>query len=138
MNQAVCTPNELHEDEVALLSDSAEEIPLNELQQTSEPDSSIEVETGMNSEAQNEQQAEIEHESRTVHAAQDSDTLQPKSIVKRSRGQILIRALSRGTFFAIGLTILVAGGVASNYHPYYIDPAEYENCTTAQMNETMT
>lgn len=135
--------SELHvyEDKVALLSDSdsAEEIPVsrvNELQQTSDPNNIIQIETETNSETQNDEQAKTDHEVRTD--TQDGDIDTPPSIptTKRSRGQVL-RILSRGSLFVIGLAILVAGGVASNYHPYHINPGEYENCTTAQLNETM-
>ena len=34
-----------------------------------------------------------------------------------------------GSFFVVGVCILVAGGVASRYHPY-VDPEEYYNCST--------
>ena len=120
--------NELHEDKVTLLSDSAEEIPLNELQQTLDPNSIIEVETGTNSEAQNEELAKTDQGVR--NGAESDNTQQSRPTTWRSSGQML-RVLSRGSFFAIGLAILVAGGVASNYHPYYLDPGEYENCTAA-------
>ena len=54
---------------------------------------------------------------------------------KRTRTCIL-KILNRGSLFAVGLAVLVAGGVASNFHPY-VDPGEYENCTdTEQMNDT--
>ena len=55
---------------------------------------------------------------------------------QRTRTHIL-KLLNRGSlFFAIGLVVLVAGGVSSNFHPY-VDPGEYENCTdTEQMNDT--
>ena len=124
---------ELHvrEDEVTLLSDSVEEIPL---QQTSDPNSIIEVETGTNSEAQNEEQPKTEEEVR--NGAESGNTQQSRLITFRSRGQVL-RVLSRGGFFVIGLAILVAGGVASNYHPYSVDPGEYENCTDAQLNDSV-
>jgi hypothetical protein len=123
---------ELHEDEVALLSesDSAEGIPVSELEWAEDPNN-IEVETRMNSEAQNDEQAKTDHEVRTK--TQDDES---RPTTKRSRGQLL-NVLSRSSLFAIGLAILVVGGVASNYRPYYVDPEEYENCTTAQLNETM-
>ena len=129
----------VHEDKVALLSDSdsAEEIPVsrvNKLQRTSDPNNIIQVETETNSEAQNDEQTKIDR------GAQDGDIDTPPSrstcTTERSRGQVL-RIFSRGSLFAIGLAILVAGGVASNYHPYHISPGEYENCTTAQLNETI-
>ena len=33
-----------------------------------------------------------------------------------------------GSFLVVGVCILVAGGVASRYHPY-VDPEEYYNCS---------
>ena len=125
--------NALHEEEVTLLSDSAEEIPL---QQTADPNNIIEVETGTNSEAQNEEQPKTDKEVRSGEGS--GNTQQSRPITLRSRGLVL-RVLSRGSFFAIGLAILVAGGVASNYHPYFGDPGEYayENCTAAQLNHSV-
>jgi hypothetical protein len=125
--------SELHEDEVALLSesDSAGEIPAIELQRAENPNNTIPVEIWMNSEAQNDELPQTDHEVRSE--AQDDES---RPTTKRSRGQLL-NILSRSSLFAIGLAILVVGGVASNYHPYYVDPGEYENCTTAQLNETM-
>lgn len=50
----------------------------------------------------------------------------------------VVKVLSQGSFFALGLVVLVAGGVASMYHPY-VDPDEYENCTasTEQLNDSI-
>lgn len=39
------------------------------------------------------------------------------------------KVLFHGSFFVIGVCILVAGGVSSHYHPH-VDPEEYYNCTT--------
>ena len=61
---------------------------------------------------------------------------------KRSRTHDrVLKVLNRGSIFVIGLAILVAGGVSSNFHPY-VDPVEYENCTvtdeSSHLNETRT
>ena len=127
----MCKLNEQHEDEVTLLSDSAKEIPLNELQEIkADMDSIMEVETRMNSNlAQSEEQEKTEE---VRNGAETGDTQLSRSL--RSKSQLL-RVLGRGSFFAIGLAILMVGGVASNYQPYYVDPGEYENCSTAQLNE---
>ncbi len=39
------------------------------------------------------------------------------------------RLLIHGSFYAIGLCILIVGGVSSRFHPY-VDPEEYSNCTS--------
>ena len=136
----------VHEDKVALLSDSdsAEEIPVNrvnEQEQTSDPNKIFQHETGINDEIQNDEQTktDLEVSLRTDTQDGDADTSssRPTCMTVRSRGQVL-RILSRGSFFAIGLAILMAGGVASNYHPYYVNPNEYNNCTIPpKLNETM-
>lgn len=126
--------SEQEKDKVALLSDSAEMIPLNELLEITDTDSIVEVETRINSEsdlAQSEEQTKTEE---MRNRAETGDIQQSKSSVSRSQ---VLRVLSRGSFFVIGLAILTVGGVASNYQPYYVDPAEYENCSAAQLNETV-
>ena len=40
----------------------------------------------------------------------------------------IVKLLSRGSLFAIGLAVLVVGGVSSNFTPY-VEPWEYDNCT---------
>ena len=124
--------NEQHEEEVTLLSDSADqEILLNELKQTSGTDrnlSSLEVETDMNSEAQKDEQAITDPDNEVKCRAKSVDTRRSRHL--RTRTHIL-RILNRSSFFAIGLAILVAGGVASSYQPY-VDLDEYENCTINQ------
>ena len=40
----------------------------------------------------------------------------------------IIKLLSRGSLFAIGLAVLVVGGVSSSFTPN-VDPWEYDNCT---------
>lgn len=48
----------------------------------------------------------------------------------------LLKLLNRCSLFAVGMAILVVGGVSSNFHPY-IDPGEYENCSiTEHLNES--
>ena len=48
----------------------------------------------------------------------------------------LLKLLNRGSFFAIGLAILIIGGVSSNFHPY-VNPGKYENCSiTEHLNES--
>ena len=131
----------VHEDKVALLSDSdsAEEIPdstVNKLQWTSDPNNIIQVETETNSEAQNDEQTKTDHDTLNGDIDTPPYASKPTCTTERSRGQVL-RILSRGSLFVIGLAILVAGGVASNYHPYHVSPGEYENCTTVQLNKTM-
>ena len=64
-----------------------------------------------------------------VHERKDSGSLQQQTRRPRSRTHIL-KLLSRGSLFAIGLAVLVVGGVSSNFQPY-VDPEEYENCTIA-------
>ena len=50
---------------------------------------------------------------------------QPKRGLCRSRIKNLI---FKGSFFVVGLAILVAGGVSSQFHPY-VDTLAYSNCT---------
>ena len=53
----------------------------------------------------------------------------------RTKTHYILKLLSRGSLYALGLAILVVGGVSSTFHPY-VDPGEYENCTiTGQSNE---
>ena len=47
----------------------------------------------------------------------------------RTRTRIL-KLLSRGSLFTIGLAVLVVGGVSSNFIPY-TESWEYDNCTIA-------
>ena len=49
---------------------------------------------------------------------------------KRPRSRTLI-VLSRCSLFAIGLAVLVLGGVSSNFTPY-VEPWEYDNCTVTE------
>ena len=125
--------NEQHEEEVILLSDSADqENLLNELQHTSGTDrslSSLEVETDMNSEAQKDEQAITDPDNEVKCRAKSVDTRRSRHL--RTRTHNILRILNRSSFFAIGLAILVAGGVASSYQPY-VDLSEYENCTINQ------
>ena len=47
-----------------------------------------------------------------------------------------LKLLNRSSLFAIGLAILIVGGVSSNFHPY-VNPVEYENCSiTEHLNES--
>ena len=39
-----------------------------------------------------------------------------------------------GSLFVVGVCFLVAGGVASRYHPY-VDPEEYSNCTHGNVSD---
>ena len=127
-------------------SDNAEEIPVNrvnEQQRTTDPNKIFQLETGINDETQNDKQTKTDHElnlrTDTRDGDMDTSSSRPTCMTStvRSRDQVL-RILSRGSFFAIGLAILVAGGVASNYHPYHVNPNEYNNCTIPpKLNETM-
>ena len=100
-------------------------------------------ETGINNETQNDEQTKTDHEVSLRTDTQDGDmdtsSSRPTCMTStvRSRDQV-VRILSKGSFFAIGLAILVAGGMASNYHPYYVNPNEYNSCTIPpKLNETM-
>ena len=39
------------------------------------------------------------------------------------------KLLIHGSFYAIGICILISGGVSSRFHPH-VDPEEYSNCTS--------
>ena len=59
---------------------------------------------------------------------------QPKRDLCKSRIKKLI---FKGSFFVLGLAILVAGGVSSQFHPYVDIPA-YSNCTNGFLvNESL-
>ena len=60
--------------------------------------------------------------------ASNSSSLQQQSGRLGTRTRILI-VLSRCSLFAIGLAVLVLGGVSSIFTPYYVEPWEYDNCT---------
>ena len=57
----------------------------------------------------------------------NSSSLEQQTRRPRTRTRI-VKLLSRGSLFAIGLAVLVVGGVSSNFTPY-VDPWEYDNCT---------
>jgi hypothetical protein len=59
--------------------------------------------------------------------ASNSSSLEQRTTIPRTRTRI-VKLLSRGSFFAIGLAVLVVGGVSSNFTPY-VEPWEYDNCT---------
>ena len=59
---------------------------------------------------------------------------QPKRDFCKSRIKKLI---FKGSFFVVGLAILVAGGVSSQFHPY-VDTVAYSNCTNdLRVNESL-
>ena len=62
--------------------------------------------------------------------ASNSSSLQQQSGRLGTRTRILI-VLSRCSLFAIGLAVLVLGGVSSNFTPY-VEPWEYDNCTVTE------
>ena len=57
----------------------------------------------------------------------NSSSLHQQTRRPRTRTRIM-KLLSRGSLFAIGLAVLVVGGVSSNFTPY-VEPWEYDNCT---------
>ena len=59
--------------------------------------------------------------------ASNSSSLQQQSGRLGTRTRTFI-VLSRCSLFAIGLAVLVLGGVSSNFTPY-VEPWEYDNCT---------
>ena len=59
--------------------------------------------------------------------ASNSSSLKQQTRRPRTRTRV-VKLLSRGSLFAIGLAVLVVGGVSSNFTPY-VDPWEYDNCT---------
>ena len=38
------------------------------------------------------------------------------------------KLLLHGSFYVVGISILVAGGISSRFHPH-VDPEDYTNCT---------
>ena len=62
--------------------------------------------------------------------ASNCSSLQQQTRQPRTRTRI-VKLLSRGSLFAIGLAVLVTGGVSSNFTPY-IEPWEYDNCTITE------
>ena len=67
----------------------------------------------------------------------EMDYIQPASI-RPGRTSHILRVLRRSSLLAVGLAVLVVGGVSSNFHPH-VDPGEYENCTVTRqliMNDT--
>ena len=59
----------------------------------------------------------------------------PKSMVTTSRklSYRVKKLLIHGSFFAIGISLVIAGGVSSRFHPH-VDPEEYSNCTYMSMS----
>jgi hypothetical protein len=47
---------------------------------------------------------------------------------RRPLGYKCRKLLLHGSFYVVGLSILVAGGISSHFHPH-VDPEEYANCT---------
>ena len=57
----------------------------------------------------------------------DTTVTLTRSLRMDVRSRVLL-ILSRSSLFVIGISILVAGGISSKFHPH-VDPMEYENCT---------
>lgn len=57
----------------------------------------------------------------------ESNKTRTKSLTMKLRNRVLL-VLSRSSLFVIGIAILVAGGVLSEFHPY-VDNMDYENCS---------
>lgn len=47
------------------------------------------------------------------------------STVKRK----IVKLFIHGSFYVVGLCVLIGGGVSSRYHPH-VDPEEYSNCSS--------
>lgn len=60
-------------------------------------------------------------ESRDVHIEKATPT---KKLSYKMR-----KLLLHGSFYVIGICILIAGGVSSRFHPH-VDPEEYANCSS--------
>ena len=60
--------------------------------------------------------------------AEESVQQQNRSTSRLLTPYKLKKILLHGSFFVVGVCILISGGVSSLYHPY-VDPDEYVNCT---------
>ena len=60
----------------------------------------------------------------------DNSHKQFKGLGKNKVSYYKIRKLLvHGSFYVIGLCVLIGGGIASRFHPH-VDPEEYSNCST--------
>ena len=51
-----------------------------------------------------------------------------KSKLRKTLSYKMRKFLFHGSFYVVGVCILIAGGVASQFHPH-VDPEEFLNCT---------
>lgn len=69
--------------------------------------------------------SDVDHED-----AEEENDVPLKTVTSSKRLSYKMRkVLIHGSFFFVGICILVAGGVSSHFHPY-VDPEEYYNCTS--------
>lgn len=57
----------------------------------------------------------------------------PQVLYRKTRSYKLRKLLLHGIFFVVGVSILIAGGVSSIFHPH-VDTDQYSNCTAFDNN----
>ena len=97
----------------------------------------ISSETELNQEVDNQvgdDQEDSEELIKECDITSDNTTVTPSRSHRMDARSRILLVLSRSSLFVIGITILVAGGISSKFHPH-VDPMEYDNCTMTTLGE---
>ena len=54
-------------------------------------------------------------------------------LYSKTRAYKLRKLLIHGSFFVVGVSILIAGGVSGTFHPH-VDQDQYSNCTSSNLS----
>ena len=129
LNSFVSNENRSSIDETSFVSECPDEDNIKLVQMTQLTDGSVGVERELDVEV--EEEASDKHKLR-----EEKDVSQETKYSRKSVKHRIFLVLSRGSFFTVGLTILLLGVVASQFHPH-VDHREYENCSlTTQLNDS--
>ena len=130
LNSFVSNENRSSIDETAFVSECPDEDNIKLVQMAQLTDESVEDERELD--------VEVEEEASDKHKLREEkdNVSQEKKYSRKTVKHRIFLVLSRGSFFTVGLTVLLLGVVASQFHPH-VDHREYENCSlTMQLNDS--